>query len=342
MSDSGIELVYRGEAIARSETAQMAWTRAKEKAMALVKDASYIRIQKEIAKDIARAEYWRKKTCEEWGRISTLSAVFAVMLAFSVWLIKGAPLLGLYFAPVWILTLTFLISSSMHSIFFRWGPVRCSLILSIVFLPVVIIMLATSLTIISILLLQEINEVKRTIVIYVPFMYASFGCFLLIITRALVAALFLVASTIYSKVTDMNAAEPEIRARAKMAAIAHAAAREAPQTINAALKATRFWATAGCWALHNLLVADDSPEVRAKVIPAFTEMLKATKAWEKAESMCHQVVVVSEVVEIIENRFKLARATRILEAVIAAEAVSREAEKMFYQVIPCHPDTQQQ
>jgi hypothetical protein len=336
MSDSGIELVYRGEVTVRSETAQMAWTRAKEKATALVKDASYSRIQEEIARDRVRAEYWRKTTYEAWGAIWNLSAIVATHLAIFAWLVKGASLLGLYFAPVWILTLTFLISNSMHSIFFTWGPVRCSLILSIVFLPVVIIMLATSLTIMSILLLQEIDEITPTAGagIYVLFVCFVFSWFLLAITGALVVALFLVASTIYSKVTDKNVAELEIRA--EMTDTTYTAAREAPQTINAALKATRFWTTAGCWALHNLLVADDSPEVRKKVIPAFAEMLKATKAWEKAESMCCEVGVS------MENRSRLARATKILEAVTAAEAVSRETEEMFYQVIPCHPDTQPQ
>jgi hypothetical protein len=128
------------------------------------------------------------------------------------------------------------------------------------------------------------------------------------------------------------------RARAPVEAMAMIK-KETPEVINVTLKATRFWAEMRCEALHNLLVADDAPEVRKKVIPAFAKVLKATQSWEKAESVCHQVIVN------MEDRSRIAKeAPRILEAVTAAETVSREAEKMFYQAIshttiPTHNDS---
>jgi hypothetical protein len=164
------------------------------------------------------------------------------------------------------------------------------------------------------------------------------------------------------------------RARAPVEAMAMIK-KETPEVINVTLKATRFWAKTRCEALHNLLVADDAPEVRKKVIPAFAKVLKATESWEKAESMCHQVVVnmkdrsriakealriLEAVVVNMEDRSRITKETlrileedrsriakeapRILEAVTAAETVSREAEKMFYQAIshttiPTHNDS---
>jgi hypothetical protein len=119
---------------------------------------------------------------------------------------------------------------------------------------------------------------------WVHLLLFSGTCLLVPMIYLLMDVLLLSKSVIYSKITDRNVAK--LRVRAKMAATARTAAKEAPTVIDAASQATLSWAYTRCEALHNLLVADDAPEVRKKVIPAFAEVLKAVKAWEKAKSMC--------------------------------------------------------
>jgi hypothetical protein len=343
MSNSEMELVYRGGMAVQNEEMQVIWTRAREKMATWVKAAAFGHVTlSEIFGEENKSERWREVVYKQLGEtirlslfLSFSSAVF-LFYAMLTW-IQALPSFALVGVPIFILVVAYF----MRATFRIQRPVSLPFILSIVFLFI----LHATLLILLIITLKIGWQANTTIfkmettakleLIYhwVHLVLFSGTCLLVPVIYLLMDVLLLIQSIIYSKITDRNVAK--LREKAKMEDIARTAAKEALAVIDTALQASLSWARTRCETLRNLLVADNAPEVRKKVTPVFAKVLTAVKVWEKAKSMCQFVVNMKDESKVAKE------AEGILEAVTAAEAISREAEEMFCQAIPIHNDSKE-
>jgi hypothetical protein len=196
---------------------------------------------------------------------------------------------------------------------------------------------------------QYYNDLDCSNFILPGIFYVIFLIFLVSIFPSLVmcmAVIFLCPSILVIsevvRVINMYMVKKDIKAakeRAKVSAEMMAVMKEAAEVINSTWAATQLWYQAKQETLKKLLLANDTPQIREEFVPAFFGIADAIKAWKNAKLVCQQAI------NELTDRSRIAEeATRISEAVIAAEAVSRKVEEILCQAIshttiPAHNDS---
>jgi hypothetical protein len=291
MSNSGIESVYLGEAVAVPDEIVQTWTNTKEKVILL---ASKLRSM---------------STALEWPVIAIASSREHDLACTSCYSVEEESRSLIAYDGVIRAKERYDYWSLENGYAGRRGRFLLWIIVSIFAFFVILIVYAG----------VEGKTIESTVILWA----ISVGV-LLLLCCVRTSICFCIAKYELEKAEDRARVSDEVMAVMK----------EAAGVTDSAWTKTQLWDQAKGKTLEKLLMDNDTPQVHEKVVPVFSRLQDATKAWEKAKLVCQQAMAS------VTDRSIAEEATRISEAVIAAEAVSKEIEEILRHVISPFTNTQ--